>query len=263
MASNSELRAEVSRLRSLVTKKISRVKKNSGAKVTGTHFDPRPKATVRNMTEKQLKAYKAKFTDFLKRDAEHQFVPGYSGSVLTRATFQKYKAAETLANEKKKNLLTRYDNIVMPGQYNETTVAQFAAQRRASFPHMTDDATYRPSEVHRGSHKIDGEAAARKLTEQQQAQAKAEWFDKKIAQGRDSYSKMMDMSGRHDLALAVDQLTDAQMGLLLFGTPFMEQASLKYLSAQKAFRTSVDDTIDEAFSEHDMWIQWARSHDFD
>lgn len=259
---NDDLRSEVSRLRSLVTKKISRVKRNSGALVSGSRFDPRPHVSVKKLTDKQLNAYKSKFTDFLKRDENHQFVPGYSGSVMTRSTFKEYKAAEQSANETKRGLLQRYDNIVMPGQYSETTIAQFAAQRRASFPHMSDDATYRPSEVHRDSRKIDGEAAARKLTEQQKAQASAAWFEQKIQQGRENYAQMVEMMGRPDLRDDVMNLSDAQFGLLLFGTPFMEQTSLKYLASQKAYRRSIDDAIDEAFTEHDMWIEWASKQTF-
>ena len=263
MADSDALRREVSRLRSLVTKKVYRVKKTSGAHVGGTHFDPRPRIPVTRMTDKQLSAYQSKFSDFLKRDAAHQFVPGYSGSVLTRATFHAYKAAEQKANATKGGILRQYDNIVMPGQYNQTTVANFTAQRRASFPHMTDDATYRPSEMHRDSKKIDGESAARKLTEQQNAQATQEWYTKKIAQGRENYATMVDMMGRPDLKDKVNELSDEQFGLLLFGSPFMEQTSLKYLASQKEFRRKgVDDAIDQAFTEHDMWIEWAGSQQF-
>lgn len=127
---------------------------------------------------------------------------------------------------------------------------------------MTDDATYRPSEVNRESRKIDGEAAARKLTEQQKAQSNTDWFAKKIEQGRENYATMVDMMGRPDLRDDVMNLSDAQFGLLLFGTPFMEQTSLKYLASQKAYRRSVDDAIDEAFTEHDMWIEWAAEQKF-
>src|SRR6185369_9250913 len=141
MAVDDALRKEVSRLRSLVTKKVYRVKKNSGAHVGGTRFDPRPKIPVTRMNETQLTAYASKFKEFLQRDAHHQFVPGYSRSVITRATFQEYKAAEARANQTKDSLLRRYDNIELPGASAGTTVAEHKAKLSAGFRRMTDDAT--------------------------------------------------------------------------------------------------------------------------
>lgn len=269
MAAGSDaLRKNVSRLRSLVTKKVYRVKKVSGAHVAHTKFDPRPAGIpVSRMSDSQLTAYQAKFQDFLKRDASHQFVPGYSRSVITRATFQEYKAAEAKANTTKAGILGKYDGIYMPGVGSETTVAEHRAKLGGGFRHMTDDATYRPSELHRQSTKIDGESAARKLTEQQKAQATQEWFDKKIEQGRENYATMMSMMGKEDLAEKALGLTDEQFGLLLFGSRFMESTSLKYLASQKELETGsrrkgIDDAIDEAFGEHDMWIEWAAAQKF-
>jgi len=268
MAGNDALRREVSRLRSLVTKKVYRVKKNSGAHVSGTKYDPRPAVNVKQMTDTQLTSYASKFKDFLKRDAAHQFVPAYSRSVMPRSVFLEYKAAEKLANTKKESILSRYDTILMPGVMSETTVAEHRAKTRTEgLRRMMDDATYRPSEAHRQSTQIDGEAAARRLTERQIQQSDQAWFDKKIQDGRESYAKMMEMSGRPDLAHDVDILTDDQMGLLLFSTNFMETTSLKYKQIKDFMETNsrrkgVDDAIDEAFSEHDMWIEWAAAQRF-
>jgi len=262
MTGDDALRKNVSRLRSLVTKKVYRVKKNAGAHVSGTRFDPRPKMPVTKMSDSQLATYQAKFQDFLKRDDAHQFKPGYSRSVMTRATFNEYKAAEAKANTVKGGIFHKHDNIEMPGQFKGTTVAEFAAQRAKTFKHMTDDATYRPSLLHRDSTKIDGESAAKKLTEQQNNQTDQEWYRIKIEQGRESYAKMMEMMGKSDLADKTNELTDEQFGLLLFSTPFMEGTSMKYLASQKEFETGsrrpgVDDAIDEAFNDHEMWIDWA------
>lgn len=99
MSELSELRADVQRLRTLTTKKISRIRRTHGAELSGTEFDPRRAPGIeKRYTKKQLTAYRNELQGLLNRKTQYVGLGG--GQPLRRERFQAYKRVEDQLRER-------------------------------------------------------------------------------------------------------------------------------------------------------------------
>lgn len=264
MARNDALRAEVARLRSLVTKKIYRVKRNTGAHVSGTVYDPRPAASVKNMSAKQLRTAQRKFQSFLSR--ENQYVAAYQSQPIPRKTWERYKSEEQKSNQRIGSFYDRVKGIQLPGQYSSFNIENYKEMRTPKHPHMLNPASNTPNEMVRSPRNMVNERKVRELTEDMHARGTGKWFQQKINEGREQYGAMAEIMGRGDLFEGMNSLTDEQFALLIMYTPFMENASLMYEDAKKAYdhteRSAIRQAAREKATENDMWVQWAAEQSF-
>lgn len=264
MARNDALRKEVSRLRSLVSKKIYRVKHNTGAHVSHSAYDPRPAVTVTHMTATQLRTAQRKFKTFLSRDT--QFVAVAYSKPVPRKVYQQYKATEAEANKRVSTFYDRVKNIQLPGQYKSFTVDNLREQGTPKHPHILNPAANTPGELNRIARKMTSEASVRELTENAKAKGTEKWFKDTVDKYRETYGQMAEYMGRGDLFEGMNKLDDDQFALMVLYTPFMTNISLVYEDAKKAYdhteRSAARQMAKEGLGENEMWIDWASKQRF-
>lgn len=265
MARNKALKADVKRLRTLVTKKISRIKANTGALVSGTQHDPR-QATSKpeSMNARELRAYQKSLASFLSR--ENQFVSGYQHKPIHRTAWAEYKAAEAKANANKLGFYDRVKGIKLPGMMSDMDVEMRTMMLTPIRSGAQQFAPHTPREVDRSVRGVEYESKLRKLQEQQERQADPKYMKEQANAGREQFGAMLEAMGDTEALEKVFALTDEQFLLLYWYSPLIENASLKYEYVMKLYsredRSFIRDAAEQKWAENAMWIEWAGQQTF-
>jgi len=268
---NDELKAEIKRLRTLVTKKISRVKRNTGALVTGTSFDPRRSTkALGRLSADELSTYHEQLQGFLSR--QQQFVAGSRGAPIDRSRWQEYKKLEQSANSRNQRMFEELKDVRLP---NGMTVEAWQAMKAASHPQMVNPAVNTPKPVNREAKQFDREASLEKMIEKMKERDNDDYFHQQVAAGKQQWNQMVDLidTVRQEPEQPptqrdrVNALSDDQFAALLFYTEFMNDASLNYEYMMKMFgraeRAHIKTAADRAMEDYDRLIEWAEGLKFD
>ena len=226
MSELAGLRAEVARLRTGVTKKVSRIKRNNGAVLSGSGFDPR-RAPHREAkyTRRQLETYKRELEGFLSRKS--QFVGLSGGTPVTRSKWEQYKSLEAKHNATVNEGFQKVADIQL------STGEPISSRMKRSTPdhrHMRSaqvNALYDP--ITRNPEQVNGLKGLDKLIAQYMDRVgNKNWRQEKIATGRRVFEAMADRIGNEELADKMAELTDEQFDVLWNYTDFPREMSLDY-----------------------------------
>lgn len=252
-------------MRTLVTKKISRVKSNTGAVVSGTQYDPRQ--TTRNtdkMSTRELRTYQKQLQSFLSRS--NQFVAGYQHKPIHRSAWNAYKAAEQAANENKGSFYDRVKDIKLPGPMDQMDVKMRVQMRTPVHPHMLNPAQNTPTGLDRKPTGVEYEKQLQRLTDEQKKQASPKYREQQANAGREQFGMMLEAMGDVSALEKVNELSDEQFLLLYWYSPLIENASLKYEYVMKLYtredRSYIRQAAEQKWAENAMWIEWAGSQSF-
>ena len=271
MAFNDPIRAEASRLRRQATKKVSRIKHNTGALISGTSVDPRhTNVPIRKMDQSQLHEYTQKLKGFLSR--KEQFVAGSRGTPIHRDKWQEYKRVEAIGNA---NVLSFYNQMKDVRMPDGKTIAEKRAIRKAEHPQMTNPSFNTAGPLDRTSKGLDTESAIEKWITGAEKRGEGEWLPKHIEQGREQWRMMMDKIDlvREKNGLVdnepptqrerVEALSDEQFAALLLTPDFMEDTSTNYEYFEKMFgvesKAWVKKRADDKMVDYDRLITWAEN----
>ena len=208
----NSIRADIARLRTLVTKKVSRLKTRRGAAVSGTEFDPRRAPKVeKKYTRRQAEAYRAELQGFLSRGT--QFVGGARGFVMKQEKWNAYKKLEQQYNDRVNQHFDSISGVKLP--FGGETIGSRMARRKPPHPQMAYEAFHAPYDPPvRTPQSVDSAKALKKLMDSMKKKANPNFDKQFIEKNRNQFTGMADRLGDDALAEAVKNLTDAQFDIL-------------------------------------------------
>jgi hypothetical protein len=258
MASEVErLRAELKKTRQAVTNKINRVKKNTGANVAGSEFDPRRKPGVENSyNARQLQTHLAQLKDFMRRG--NQFVALSGGTPVTKGEWGVYKRREQAQAEARQAYQAIQAKIDTPSGYT----ALQNKQNTIEGPNAIVQGPYRT--VDRSPSDVASRSALQKLSNDMLNQLKPDYLEKRIGQGRENLYKALEVMGMDDEMARLTYLSDAQFDAFWFGTNIGEAVFMKYNLEHNNNDGSrkekwQDKAIADAADDLGDYITWAES----
>ena len=225
----AQLRADVKRLHTLSTKKISRIKNTSqggGAVVSGSSHDPRRSLSdVNSMSRSELLSYRRGLNSFLSR--QNQFVGGARGAPIPRTKWANYKAAEQRFNGRMKDIFNRYKDIKLP---SGETVAEEMAKKT---PDGHKSSRKRPSvlsynPIDRNVENIYQEKNLDRLIDLMNDRNDPLWDKERLETARDQMNQIADRIGEGSLKDEINALTDDQFFVLWNYTELPTDASIWY-----------------------------------
>lgn len=218
------LRAEVQKRIKSVNAKIARTQKNTGAKLSGTEFDPRRRAGIeKNYNAKQLSVYLSKLNDFMRRT--NQFVSGNRGAPLPRGQFNAYKKLEQEYGAAGAAHEATVGNIQLPEAYGDLTIRQ----HKAITPESQGSAVYGPyRQYNREAKDIKNVGALQKLSQNLKNMLRSSYLQGQISAGREQLEKALSIMGENEMINQVNGLSDYQFDVLWFGTEFAENVFDRY-----------------------------------
>ena len=207
----NSIRADIARLRTLATKKVSRLKVKRDAPISGTNYDPRraPKAE-KHYTLKQAQAYRADLQGFLSRGT--QFVGGAKGFVMKQEQWNAYKKLEKQYNSRVNAHFSSVSGIKLP--FGET-IGSRMARRKPPHPQMAYEAFHSPyNPPERSPKAVQSDKALRKLMDKMAEKANPRYEKDSIEKNRHQFLGMADRLGDDALVEKVKKLTDEQFNVL-------------------------------------------------
>lgn len=226
MSDVQRLRAELKKKRAAVGQKINRIKKQTGANVAGTEFDPRRKAGLENRyNARQLRAHIAELNNFMQRG--NQFVAGVKGAPLPRGQFLRYKRLEAMYEQARLAHDASVGNVM-------TSTGMTVAQNKAMIPEAAGSAVYGPyRKFDREPSDIKDAGALQKLIGDMRNRASTGFLTAKISQGRENLEKVLTILGNHDMADKIDSLSDYQFDVFWFGNPAVAESIFMQYGIEK------------------------------
>lgn len=230
MSELDDLRKDVARMRRNATRKISRIKKTTGALVTGSEFDPRRGTQVQGRyTESQLSAYRDTLASFLSRQS--QYVPDASKQPLPRREWVEYERQEKAYRDTAGSVYERIKGVELP---SGETIAQRLAKMNVLHKQMVNPTVNTIFESQtRESGNIVSRKALAKLTRAMKKQATPGSIKRKVREAREQFASMMDVVNMPELVEATKGLTNNQFIALWNFTSFASAVALSYTAAQK------------------------------
>lgn len=217
-----------------VTKKISRINKTSGAKVSGSGYDPRkPLSVVRNYNSRELAVYTKKLDAFV--DRKVQFVPDARSRPMPIKDWKSYKASEAVVNNINQAKYSKVRKIKLP---NGFTVEQQLSMTDTIHPQMQNpasDSSHRPT-----NRKSRTAASLQKLHELEmnmKKRATPKYQADKLATSRESLKTMLEsVDPTGAIQARVSKMSNKQFELLWnYSGTFANSISLSYVLLQKMF----------------------------
>lgn len=201
------LRSEVDRLRRAATRKISRLKTQNGALVSGTKFDPRraPKQHAK-YTVRQLETYKEALQGFLSRGT--QFVGDSHGRPIAKGTWMRYVQAE---KRFARQVEDRFGGVKDLKTSHGETLGERMAKMTPDHPTLSGAESrqfYRPAK--RGPGNVKDERALEKLTRDLERKSDPNFFDKLTKRARGQFDAMADTVNEPKFKELASQLSDSQ-----------------------------------------------------
>jgi hypothetical protein len=255
----NRLRAEVVRMRRAVTNKIYRTKKNTGANLAGTNFDPRqPAGAHRNMSAFAAREYLAEMQGIMGRSV--QFVAGAKGAPLPRA-----KAAEFNALQNDVNAIS-YDHEKaigsLPTANPDETVAEFRAKGAKTSQGGKGLGPYKHYEFK--SSDIASAGALDIMIEDMRKKTSGSYLKSSLDQGRSNAMEALKQMGELSFMERLHGLSDFQFDVLWYGSRFAEITFGRYESEKKrqqanAKEQAEDRAADEQFLAIGDFFNWVEA----
>lgn len=259
----NELRAMARARHRATTRKISRIKSETGLTISGSKNDPRRDLSrIKRYTKSQLRAYIGQLNDFSSRSV--QFVPSATRTPIQADLWKKYKGLERRYNQRVNAQFDTVKDVFLPavGQTIGERMAMITpAHRQLTNPAV--NAPYRPAEMQ--PRNVKSEKALKRLIAQKQNQLKASYRKKLVDDARRQFSQMADVINRRDLARDVAKLSDAQFEVLWNYTPFASAIGINYEVIQAMLSNKEkpyhSDSLRNAVASQKSLIEWARKAD--
>jgi hypothetical protein len=222
MASEVErLREELKKARQAVTNKINRVKKNTGANVAGSEFDPRRRSGIENgYNARQLQSHINELKDFMRRG--NQFVALSGGAPATKGEWYVYKRREQAQQEAREAYQAIQAKIDTPSGLTALQNKQGTNEG----PNAVVQGPYR--NINRSPIDVASRSALKNLSEQMLNQIKPDYLKGKLEQGRENLNKALLIMGNEDEVARLSYLSDEQFDAFWFGTNIAESVFMKY-----------------------------------
>lgn len=259
----NELRAMARARHRATTRKISRIKADTGLPISGSKNDPRRDlGKLKGYTKSQLRTYIAQLNDFSSRSV--QFVPSATRTPIQTDLWKKYKNLEGRYNQRVNEQFARVQDVFLPavGQ----TIGERMAMITPAHRQLTNPAVnspYRPAEMK--PRNVANERALKRLISQKENQLRPSYRKRLVNDARNQFAQMADVINRRDLARDVSKLTDAQFEVLWNYTPFASAIGINYevimamlSNKEKPFHS---DSLRNAVATQKGLIEWARTAD--
>lgn len=256
MSEISRLRAEAKRVRSRVTAKAARIRRNTGAKIAGSEFDPRPELkSINTMNSRQLRASIKRMSGFLDRDV--QFVGLHNGVPAPREVWQAYDARQHARRDRAEaheRDIGRY-----PAMGSDETVGQARARLHGSTTGKTRgpyaDVINRPQD-------ITSLSALNKLDKNLKKVLGKNYTRKMLKQGRINAMEALKQMGELELMEMLASLSDYQFDVLWHGTRFAEVTFARYSSEKERLQGNQKERAQERAANEQFeiardWLDWA------
>lgn len=258
----NELRAEVAKKRRAAGSKISRVKRNTGAKIAGTEYDPRKVAGAeKSMSSRQLRSYLSQLNKF--NDRGTQFVGLARGVPAPRNLFNAYKAGE----HREKQLGQQHQNSIGGLKVDrDNTVNDLLNMRPQNTRSKVEKAVYGPySSITREASEIASVNALNKLIEQQRKKFNTRYFSRKLTESKANLMKALVAIGNHEWLEQVARLSNYQFDALWFGNPaaieavFLRYETLTDNAVDSPKERWQDKVIENESAEFGQFLNWAEN----
>jgi hypothetical protein len=255
MSELSRLRDEARKRRAAVTNKISRTRRQAGAEISGTQFDPRRNAGVeKRYTKAQLQRYLSDLNSFMSRG--NQYVAGTGGAPLPRGQFNRYKRLEAEVNAAG----ARHEASIGSVQ---TPIGLTVRQSKAMIPTSQGSAVYGPyRKFDRDSTDIPSAEALESLARDMLRKVSSGFLGRKISEGRENLKKALTVLGETQYVRQVDELSDYQFDVMWYGTTIAESIFMQYgIEKERAAGTKKerwqDKVVESAANELGSVLEWA------
>lgn len=246
--------------------KISRIKRNTGAKISGSEFDPRVSPSqIRSMNGRQLNSYINRVNKF--NDRKTQFVGLGRGVPVPRNEWNTYKA-----NEARERILGEQHKSTIGDLYVEdygSTVQQLLDMRPQKTRVKVEKAVYGPySDIEREPTEIPSRSALNTFIANQEKKFKPGYFRSKIKEGRENLTKALIAMGNDVWLEQVNRLTEYQFDALWFGNPaaieavFLSYGDMKDRAASEERSSKErwqDKVINDESAEFGRFLDWAEN----
>lgn len=254
----NRLRNEVAKRRKAATNKINRTRRQSGADLSGSAFDPRRNPNVESRYNRsQLRTYLEQLNNFMRRT--NQFVSGTGGAPLPRGKFQAYKKLEAEQNA----IRQAHDKAMGSIQ---TPTGMSIAGNKEMLHQGQGQAVYGPyRKFDRASTDIPSVSALEKLRKDMLNRVSPDFLGGRIQQGRENLKKALTVIGEHQFIEQIDGLSDFQFDAFWYGTNVAEAVFMQYgmQTERNAESTATekerwqDRVIESAVAELGSVLQWA------
>ena len=265
MSELDDLRALARKRQRAVGKKISRIRRQVGAEIAGTSYDPRkPSSNINKLNRNQLRSYINKLNAFQSR--QNQYVQ-LSGNVpLPRKTWLAYVKPQEKVN-KLANTLDKFINPISVVNNNPNDINTIGLQKsmlgKKEYPRMTGAAMtpFRRSELL--SYKVKSAEAVGILTRNALKQSSPGFLKSQVKTFRKQVESALDkMAGSEEMKQSFNELSDFQFLALWERPGTFENFFARYEDMQKRTVETIDsdDEFDELWNdESNGLLQWARS----
>lgn len=258
MSELERLRNEVAKRRQAATNKINRTRRQSGANIAGSQFDPRRNAGVESRyNRQQLRNYLVQLNDFMRRG--NQFVSGSGGAPLPRGKFNAYKKLEAEQNAIRIEHDKRMGSI-------QTPTGMSIAGNKEMLHQGQGQAVYGPyRKFDRASTDIPSVTALEKLRRDMVSRVSSNFLPNRIQQGKENLKKALLVIGETQYMEQIDALNDFQFDAFWYGTNVAEAVFMQYgmQTERNAEETATqkerwqDKVIESAVAELGSVLQWA------
>lgn len=184
MSDLDRMRDELRKKRQAASNKIARVKRNTGANVAGTQFDPRRQPGIeKRYNARQLQAHINELNQFLSRGT--QFVGLRGGKPAPKGEWNVYKRREAWQEEAR-----AAHDAVMGGL--PTPTGMTVRQNQAMVPESVGSANYGPYRKYdRQPGDVESLSALRKLSDAMAGKTRVNYLPTKIKQGKENLEKAL------------------------------------------------------------------------
>lgn len=252
----SDLRSQVADLERRAGRKISRIKRQAGAIVAGSQFDPRKeKGRAAKMRRRDLESYARRLNTFVSRGT--QFEAGVRGAPLPRQKFRQLEKVTDEAIRIAKSRIDPFRNERLPGPGTET-IGQRQDKIRTGHP-TAMNMGYIPPKLH--PFNIKDVAALDRLTKANRKRTTKKWAREEHKRAQVELGKMVEVFNDQSLINDVMSLTYGQFDMIWNLTRFADAMSLgyhsiqaKYTDKQQVPESVIRDQINEAKSILD-WVK--------
>jgi hypothetical protein len=266
------LRKEIAKAHKSVTNKINRTKRQTGANVAGSEFDPRKRVGSENRmrSTSNMREYLANLKGFM--SPANQFISGQNGAPLRKGYFlniykKNEQAVEAVRNQRDKAM----GDLQTPTGLN-------IRQQTTSIPQAGGSAVHGPyKSFDRQASDIKSMEALEKLNADMVKRLKPNYLSGQIGKGRDNIETVADYLGQSDILdgytdddgkyqPGINDLSDDEFDKLWFGTNFADRLFLYYeLSKERLDGThkerKQDRIIETQFEGIGGLIRWAKDPD--
>lgn len=227
-------------------KKIGRIEA-AGVNVARSAFDPRVGAKrLDAMSTRELRRHTQRVEQFVSRQT--QFVGGFAGTPIPRATWNEYQRLEKINNEHAAKVLGTYGDVRLPGQ--EQTIAgreeMIRPQRSERGRARNEGRVF--THIERPLSTMVSAEGLQDLVDLYRKKARGDYRQNTVEKRVNSGEAVLKYSGNADLIDAVRDLTLEQKQLLIDNSTFFDIALEQFDSPDKS---EVSQVMDADYEEHE------------